>query len=174
MQKLPWFAQPKALVSARFGLRHQNIMGKLDQRCAPTRPPLPRPLIGVCDEATPVRVTVIIKHPIVRCDNDMVARETGIGPEPKRCHVRRAIALQNRISENVAGAACEKDTIGQSPPHRRVVLRIIFGSNPVHGRIKTLHRIRNRSKAGAAVFDHLPTREWGNRNCKSFHVRYWG
>jgi hypothetical protein len=77
-------------------------------------------------------ISVVIEDPLAAIDKHMVAYMSGRWLDPDGLHARPTPTLQEGVSEDMACATREKDTVWQGPSHLGVAFAIAWGSGLIH------------------------------------------
>lgn len=111
MEKLLRFPQPEAINVPRSRFGRQDLSGKPDQRRVEARPPAPSLADRMGEVGVPFGITVIVEHPTLRRDDDVIVAEALARLDPERISIFRRDVIEECGRKDVAGAAGEEDAV---------------------------------------------------------------
>ena len=99
---------------------------------------------------------MVIEYPLAAIDKHMVACMSGRRLDPDGMNARPIPTLQESVSEDMACAACEEDTVWEAPSHLGVALAVAWGPGLIHA----------MSSVGASI-------EWIDQKVYPFGLRLY-
>ncbi|WP_417816132.1 hypothetical protein [Thalassospira alkalitolerans] len=99
----------------------------------PIGPVLPGAVHAMADEFCALAVAMIIKHPVIMSDDNVIARMAIFRVKPKCSKIAsRVIFLDKGVGEDMASATGKEYPVRQVPAHHRIAFAIVQCSWLIH------------------------------------------